>query len=325
MMLLTRWFRGAVTFGALVMLTGTAMAQATLNWPTKPVRMIVNFAPGGSADNSMRPFAERLSRALGQQFVIENKGGASGALGLEAVVKAAPDGYTFAVTPALSVTILPHLRKLPFDVFKDLAPVTQFTDGTLLVAVHPSVPADNIKDFVAYAKKNPGKLSWGTAGMGSQGHMLCEVLKLTAGIDILHVPYRGGGESLTDFLANVVQVHADPNTMPHVLAGKAKLLAVLDRERHPEFPNVPLLKEIYPEIDFLAWFGVFAPAGTPQPIIRKMSEEMNKIARDPELRAYFVKFALRPYPGTPEELATVLRKDYDRYGKLVQQLNMRME
>jgi tripartite-type tricarboxylate transporter receptor subunit TctC len=299
--------------------------QAAATWPSRPVRLIVNFAPGGSADNSTRPFAERLSRSLGQQFVIENRGGASGALGLEAAMKAPPDGYTFAVTPALSMVILPHLRKTPYDPLRDLVPVSQFTDGTLLFAVHPSVPANSMAELVAYAKQNPGKLSWGTAGFGSHGHMLCEIFKLNAGVDILHVPYRGGGESLADFLAGVVQVHADPNTMPHVMAGKGKLLAVIDRRRLAAYPDVPVLKEIYPEIDFVAWFGIFAPVGTPPAIVRKMSEALNKIAMDPELRVYFTKFALTPNAGTPEELAATVRTDYERYGKLVKQLNLRMD
>ena len=299
--------------------------QAAANWPNKPVRLIVNFGPGGSSDNAARPFAERLSRALGQQFVIENRGGASGALGIEATVKAPADGYNFVITPVLSVAILPHMRKTPYDPFKDLVPVSNFADASLLVAVHPSVPANSIQELVAYAKQNPGKLSWGPAGFGSQGHMLCEAFKVAAGVDILHVPYRGGGESLADFLAGVVQIHADANTFPHIAAGKGKLLAVLDRARQPLYPDVPLLKEIYPELDFQAWFGIFAPAGTPPGIVRKMSAEMNKIAREPEMQTYFARLALTPIAGAPGELATLLRSDFDCYGKLVRQLNLRMD
>ena len=300
-------------------------AQGAESWPNKPVRVIINFGPGGTADNSMRPFAERLSKALGQTFVLEHRGGASGAIGMEAVAKAAPDGYTFGVTPALSMIIVPHLRKVPYDPFKDFVPVTQFTDGVLLFAVHPSVPANNISEFVAHAKKNPGKLSWGTAGVGSYGHIMSEVFKLEAGVDILHVPYRGGGESLADFLAGVVQVHADPNTMPHVAAGKSKLFAVLDRQRLPEYPDVPTLKEIYPAIDFLAWFAVFAPAGTPQPIVQKLAAEMNKIAREPDLKSLLAKAAIAPVAGTPEELSALLKKDYDRFGELIRKLNIKAE
>ncbi len=295
-------------------------------WPTKPIRVIVNFGPGGSADNTMRPYAERLTKALGHQVVIENRGGASGALGLEAVMKAAPDGYTFGVTPSLSVVILPHLRKTAYDPIKDLVPVVNMTTGTLLFAVHPNHPAKTVQEFAAYAKANPGKLSWGTAGVGSYGHLLCEAFKLETGADILHVPYRGGGESLADFLAGVHHVHADPNTLPHVTAGKAKLLAVSDRQRHPSFPDVPLLKEAYPELDFVVWFAMFAPAGTPPAIVKRMNEEVNKISQtDATLKETLLKTALAPIVQTPEELGALLKTDLERYGVLTKKLNMKAE
>ena len=314
--------------GSIALMTSGAtatLAQGAANWPNKTVRVIVNFAPGGSTDNAMRPFADRLSRALGQQVVIDNKGGASGAIGVEAAIKLPPDGYNFLATVSLSIVILPHLRKTPYDPLKDLVPVTQFTDGTLLVAVHPSVPVTSVQELAAYAKQNPGKLSWGTAGVGSYGHLLCEAFKLQAGVDILHVPYRGGGELLADFLAGVFHIHSDPNTMPHISAGKAKLLAVLDRGRRLDFPNVPLLKEIYPDLDFQVWFALFAPPGTPEPIVSRMSQEMNKVARDPALREHLFGLALTPQPGTPEELGALLRKDLERYGRLVRELNLRVE
>lgn len=314
----------ALALGFAALFCAGAVAQ-TAPWPTRPVRLVVNFAPGGSTDNAMRPFAERLSRALGQQFVIENRGGASGALGIELAVKSPPDGYTFVATPVLTVAIVPNLRPTTWDPFKDLVPVSMIADGTLVMAVHPSVPVNSVQELVAYAKKNPGKLSWGTAGPGSQGHMLCEAFKQAAGIDILHVPYRGGGESLAGFLSNEVQLHADPNTMPHIDAGKVKLLAVIDRARHPNHPNAPVLKEVYPELDLLSWFGLFAPVGTPAPIVQKLSEEMIKISQDPELKTFFLKFALAPSAGKPEELAQVLRKDYDRYKKMVNELKLKAE
>ena len=273
----------------------------------------------------MRPYSERLTKKLGQQFVLEYRGGASGAIGAEAVAKSPPDGYTFLITPSLSMVILPHLRKLPFEPLKDLVSVSQITDSKLLFAVHPSVPVNNMKEFVDYAKKNPGKLSWGTAGVGSTGHILYEMFKVEAGIDMLHVPYRGGGESLADFLAGVVQVHADPNTLPHVSAGKAKLFAVLDRARLPDFPNVPIMTELYPGIDFLSWFGVYAPAGTPEPIIKKFAEELNKIATEPEMMTLMQKSALAPYPGKPEELGALTRKDFDRFGAIIKKLGIKAE
>lgn len=320
-----RFWTGAFALAASFFSFCEAIAQGASDWPNRSVRLVVNFGPGGTTDNAMRPFAERLSKALGQQFIIENRGGASGALGIEGVMKSAPDGYTYAVTPSLSLVILPHLRKLAYDPFKDLVPVSQFTEGTLLFAVHPSLPAKSVQEVVEYAKKNPGKLSWGTAGVGTYGHLICESFKLTAGIDILHVPYRGGGESLTDFLAGVFHIHADPNTMPHIQTGKANLLAVLDRNRRPDFPNVPVLREIYPELDYIVWFGVLAPAGTPADIVLKFSQEMNKIARDEELKALLFKVATTPNPGTPSEMAALMRKDFDRYGALIRKLNLKAE
>ena len=327
-MRLRQWLSVMLAAAVLAVLAAVprAIAQdAAKDWPNKPVRIIVNFGPGGSTDSAVRPFADRLSRALGQQFVIENRGGASGALGLEATMKSPPDGYTFAATPALSLVIMPTMRKTPYDPIKDFAPVSIFSTGTLLMAVHPSVPANSVAELVEYSKKNPGKLTWGTAGIGSHGHIICEAFKLYAGLDILHIPYRGGGESLSDFLAGVVQIHGDPNTMPHIPGGKAKLLAVIDRERHPDYPKVPMLKEIYPQIDFFGWFGLLAPAGTPKPIIDKMAGEMNKIAGDKELAATFLKLALSPSPGTPEEMAALIKSDYERYGKLTAQLKMKLE
>ena len=311
---------------ALVSLITPASSQGAGDWPRQTVKVIVNFAPGGSSDNSMRPYAERLSKALGQQFVLEHRGGASGAIGLEAVMKAPPDGYTFGITPALSMAILPHLRKTPYDPLKDFVPVTMLTAGPLLFAVHPSVPGNSVQDVVAYLKANPGKVSWGTAGVGSMGHIFAEMFRKEAGVNILHVPYRGGGESLSDFLAGVVQLHADANTFPHVSSGKVKLLALADKQRHPDHPNVPLMREIYPAIDFFGWFGLFAPVGTPEPIVNKLAAEMTRIAKeDKELAAVLRKVALSPTAGPPAELAEQLKADLDRFGKIIKEVGIKAE
>lgn len=325
--MITRRTLGATTLllSALALGSSPALAQEA-KWPNKAIRVIVNFGPGGSADNTMRPYAERLSKVFGQQVVIENRGGASGALGLEALTKAAPDGYTFAVTPALSMVILPHLRKIPYDPNKDFTPVANMTTGTLLFAVHPSVPSNTLTEFATYAKANPGKVSWGTAGVGSYGHLMCEAFKLQVGADILHVPYRGGGESLQDFLAGVVQVHADPNTLPHVSAGKAKLLAVSDLQRHPLFPDIPLMKETYPELDFVVWFGMYAPKGTPPEIVKEMNAAINKLStEDASLKEQLLKTALAPVVMTPEELGKLTQSDYDKYGALTARLKLKAE
>jgi len=327
MLMPKRRILGATTL-ALSMLTFGA--QPTLaqdaSWPNKAIRVIVNFGPGGSADNTMRPYADRLSKVFGQQVVIENRGGASGALGLEALTKSPPDGYTFAVTPALSVVILPHLRKTAYDPIKDLMPVANMTTGTLLFAVHPSIQANTLKEFAAHAKANPGKISWGTAGVGSYGHLLAETFKLAAGVDVLHVPYRGGGEALQDFLAGVVQVRADPNTFPHVTAGKAKLLAVSDLQRHPNFPDIPLMKESFPELDFVVWFAMYAPKGTSPAIVKKMNEAINKLsAEDASLKEQLLKTALAPVIMTPEELGKLTQSDFDKFSALIAKLNLKAE
>lgn len=303
----------------------TAAAQTTPNWPTKPVRIIVNYAPGGSTDNGTRPFTEHLARGLGQPVVIENKSGAAGQIGLETGVKAAPDGYTFFVSPVAAVTILPQARKVGYDPFKDMVPVSHYIDSTYVIAVHPSVPAKSIPELVALAKAQPGKLAFGSTGLGTMAQMVLEGFNQAAGVDILHVPYRGGADALNDFLAGNLQVFTEGNILPHVKAGKARLLAVVDSQRHPDFPDVPLISEIYPGMDMTNWFGMFAPAGTPDAIVQRMAAEMNKAAANPELQAYMIRIALRATASQPADLSTLLQKDYARYGKMVKDLNIRMD
>ena len=301
-----------------------ARAQ-TPAWPAKPVRMIVVAAPGGSLDNATRPLVEHLTKAFGQQFVVENRGGASGAIGAEVAVKSAPDGYTFVVMSSSTAAILPNLRKLSYDMFTDLVPVTYFMDGTQLLTAHPSVPAGTLAELVDYGKKNPGKLNFGNPGQGTAAHLFSELFARAAGIELTQVAYRGAGEALPDFLAGVTQLYLDPNALPHVKSGKVKLLAVFDSERHPEFPDVPTLKEAYPQLDDIWWFGLFAPANTPQPIVLRLSQEINRIAAGDQYKAQVARVALRPKAGTPEDLAAILRKDYDRFGKLARELTLRME
>jgi tripartite-type tricarboxylate transporter receptor subunit TctC len=311
---------------ALLGATGAGVAaQGTGEWPNKPIRFIVNFAPGGGSDNATRPFADRLSKALGQQVVVENRGGASGAIGAEAVAKAAPDGYTFLATPSLTMVIVPHLRKLSFDPLRDFVPVTNYTEGTLIIVTHPSIPANTLPEFVDYAKKNPGAVRWATPGVGTYGHLVLESVKHLTGADILHVPYRATGDLMPDFLSGVVHVQIDPITLPHVAKGNAKLLGVFGRSRRPDFPNVPMVKEVFPELDYIVWFGIFGPKGTPAPIVARLAAEMNKIARVPELKDQFFKLALTPYAGTPEETAALLKSDHERYGKLTKQFNIKTE
>lgn len=301
----------------------TASAQDAATWPTKSVRIIVPFGAGGPADNLARVLGEHLTKALGQPFVIENRGGASGALGLETLKRAAPDGYTFGLTPSFSLAILPHLRPVPYDPFKDFVAVAAPAYGTLVLAVHPSLPVKSVQELIEYARKNPDKLNWGSAGVGSFGHIVSEYVKQVANLNILHVPYRGSSDSVRDFLAGVHQINGDPTLLPHAAKGTARLLAVIDRARHPDFPDVPVLKEIMPELDFVLWFGILAPAGTPEPIARKLEAALAKIAGDKSLEPGLRKIALSLHPGSGKELTEFIKRDYARFGDLIKKRDIK--
>ena len=302
-----------------------ASGAAAQDWPAKPVRIVVNFAPGGSTDNAARPFADRLSKALGQPFVIENKAGASGTIGVEGFVKSAPDGYTFLITGSPVLMVIPQARKVPWDPFKDLVPVAHMSDYMLPIVVNPSMPVSSIKELQAYARANPGKLNCGSAGLGTLTHLICETLRSSAGIDNVHVPYRGGADALNDFLAGTTQIHSEPNVLPHVKSGKLKPLAIADRARHPDYPEVPLISETHPDIAIAGWFGLFAPTGTPPAIVKRLNEEVNRIAAHPEVKTLFLGLAQRTTTGTPEQLGELMRKDWDYYGKLAKRLDLKLE
>lgn len=306
--------------------SGAAIAQdAAATWPTRPIRIVVNYGPGGSSDNSIRPFTPGLAAALGQQVVIENKGGAAGAIGAETVQKSAPDGYTFLVTPNAAVTILPQVRKTPYDPFKDFVPVIKYADSISPLTVHPSLGVNSLKELEALAKKQPGKLSFGGVGLGTSTQLTALILNEVMGVDILYIPYRGAGEALPDVLGGTVQVFVDPSGLPHAYAGKLKLIGVFNKERHPDFPDVPSVWEIYPRANTSSWFGMFAPAGTPPAIVKKMNAAMAAVAATPELKAQLLKFANRATSNTPEEFAALMESEYARLGGLVKQYKLSMD
>ena len=238
-----------------------AWSQAQ-SWPDRPVKLILPYAPGGATDLIGRPWADKLAQAFGQQFVIENRGGASGIIGTEAAAKAAPDGYTFLLTPNAPLNVQPLLRKTPYDPVKNFVPVGRVGDLISGFVIHPAVGVKTFQEMIDYAKKNPGKLAYGSAGLGTSSHLRLEMLKVKAGIDILHVPYRGNADALNDILANNVQMMNEINPMPHVKAGKLILLDISYPERHPDFPGVPTLFEVgYGEAYVPSWYSIWAPAG----------------------------------------------------------------
>ena len=293
-----------------------AFAQGT--WPTRPVKLVLPYAPGGATDFIGRPWAEKLQQAFGQPFVIDNRGGASGAIGTEAVARSAPDGYTFLLTPGATLTVLPLLRKVNYDPKKDFTPVADVGDLVCGFVILPSLGINSIKELVDYAKKNPGKLAFGSAGLGTYSHMRIEMLKLKAGIDILHVPYRGSADALNDLLANQVQLMNEINVIPHVRAGKLKLLDINYSSRHPDFPDVPTLTEAgYPDTDVPIQFTLQAPAAVPKEIITTLNKKMLEIAATPEFIARMREINVVVPLLTPEQVAAIQEHATEENRKLI--------
>ena len=288
---------GSMIFGA----TGRAQDD----YPSRPVRIIIPYPAAASTDNIGRPLADRLSRALGQQFVIENRGGAGGTLGAELLTKSAPDGYTLMITPQTPIVVLPSLRKVGYDPTKDFAPVARMSEVITGFAVHPSLGVKTLQEFIALAKAKPGKIVFVSAGVGTITHLRGEMLKVLADIDLLHVPYKGNGEALPDLLAGNVHAMFEAVVFPHVKAGKLTLLAVVDDVRHPDFPNTPTIKESgFPDYDMPIWFGAYAPRGTPPAIIARLHREISKIHDDKEFGDRLMALGMRVYAkaDTPEEM-----------------------
>ncbi len=284
-------------------LPSLARAQDASKWPDKPVKIIVPYAPGGASDLIARPWAEKLTQAFGQQFVVENRGGAAGMIGTEAAAKSAPDGYTFLLTPNATLTVLPSMRKTPYDPGKAFTPVARVGDLVCGFVIHPSVGVKNFKEFMEYAKKNPGKLVYGSAGLGSSTHLRIETLKFRAKLDILHVPYRGSADALNDLLPGNIHMMNEINVLPHVKAGKLILLDINHSERHPDFPDVPTLTEAgVPNADVPIWYSVWAPAGTPKDIALKLNAKIVEIAKTDDMKARMKGINVIVPLQTPEEM-----------------------
>jgi putative tricarboxylic transport membrane protein len=306
-------------------LTGEAVAQAQ-SWPDRPVKLILPYAPGGATDLIGRPWADKLSQVFGQQFVIENRGGAGGMIGTETAAKSLPDGYTFLLTPGATLTILPHLRQTPYDAFKSFEPVGRVGDLVSGFVIHPAVGVKTFKELIEYAKKNPGKLAYGSAGLGTATHLRIEMLKFKAGVDILHVPYRGSADALNDLLPNTIQMMNEINVLPHVKAGKLILLDVNFTQRHPDFPDVPTLTELgYAGADVPIWFFICAPAGTPKDILGKLNAKMVEIAKSDEMIAKLAAINVVAPPQTPEEIRAYLVEDSRLNAELIKAANIKLE
>jgi len=294
-----------------------ALAQ---EWPTKPVKMIVPFPPGGGTDTVARPLAAKLSQVLGQQVVIDNRGGAGGTIGAGVVAKSPPDGYTVLLYSVHGAVAASAFKNLSYDLEKDLVPVTTaaiFPD--ILIAAN-RVPAKTLPELIGYAKANPGKVNCGSAGNGTSRHLSCELFNLQAGIQATHVPYKGTGPATTALLAGEIDYifEALGSAISHVKAGTLRPIAITAAKRAPALPDVPTaMEQGLPQFDVTSWYGLWVPAGTPRPIVQKLHAAVVKAFQDPELRDTWVKLGADPGGATPEEFRDLVSRDVAKWAKVV--------
>ncbi len=304
---------------AAMVLAPAPAALAQTGYPNKTIRIIVPVQPGGGVDLVGRQIADRLGRALGQSIIVDNQSGGGGVVGSMATARAAPDGYTLMVGYVGTHGTNPAVRKLPYDAIKDFTPIAMVGGTPNILIVPPSVPVATLKEFIAYAKANPGKLSYGSAGPGTLTHLAMEQLKVAADLDVIHVPYRGIGPAIIDILGGQTQVLFPglAAALPHIKAGKMKPLAVTGTKRHPLLPDVPTFEESgYKDFDGVQWYGIVGPAKLPAPIVAQLNGEINKLLASPELRERLSSEALEPMPMTPEQFGAYIRDDIAKWTKL---------
>ena len=305
---------------AIFALPFDALAQS---WPAKPVTIIVPWPPGGPSDTAARPMAKGLQDALGKPFVIDNRGGAGGNIGSDMVAKAAPDGYTLLITSSAPIVINPSIyKKMPFDPAKDLAPVTNLIRVPLVLAVHPSVPANNLQELIAYIKSKQGQLQYASSGNGTPQHLTGELFKTTAKLDMVHVPYKGSAPAITDLLGGHVPMMFDSTIaiLPHIKAGKLKPIAVTSAKRSTQLPNVPTFAEAgMPGFESYAWYGFFAPAKTPPDVVAKLNAEALKVMKQSEYQKVLEETGSEFVGDTPDKFAAFVKAEAAKWGKVAKE------
>lgn len=318
-------FKVLVSAG-LAFAAGASLAQ---QYPTKPIVIISPFAPGGTSDFVGRVVAQKIMENTGWKMVIETKPGADGQIGSDFVAKSAPDGYTLVLGPSSTHAIQPSVfKKLPYDVLRDFAGITMLGATANIIAVNPALPVHNVKELIAYGKANPGKLNFSSPGTGTSVHISGEMFKDAAGIDMLHVPYKGSGPSMAAVLGGEVQVLFEniSAAVPNVKAGRLRAIAVTSMTRATPLPEVPTLNEAgLPGFEVLAWFSMFAPAATPKDIIARLNAEFVKALRDPGVQAQMLSRGLEPRPMTPEEFTAIWRKDVEKYAVIVKKAKITVD
>jgi tripartite-type tricarboxylate transporter receptor subunit TctC len=314
---------------AMMALSSAGMLAIAQAYPAKPVRIVVPFPPGGPIDMTTRPLAQKLTEALGATVVVDNRGGANGNIGAENVAKSPPDGYSLVVGAGGGFAIGPHLyTKLPFDVFRDFAPVSLFITLPQLLVVHPQLPVKTVKELVALAKAKPNQLNFGSSGTGSTPHLAAELLKRSAQIEMVHVPYKGMGPATMDLIGGQLQLtFADmPVLLQQVKAGKLRPLAVGTPKRSANLPEVPTMIEAgFPKVEAANWYGLFAPAGTPGNIITRLNAETVKAMNIPELKAFMKDQGAEATGSTPEQLGALHRREYEKWGVVVKAIGIKLE
>ncbi len=320
---------GMLAAFAVVQLGGVSIGIAADAYPSKPVRIVVPFAAGGSTDILARNVAQRLNEALRSPVIVENRPGAGALIGAEYVSKAAPDGYTLLMGTNTTHAVAPHLySKMPYNALKDFVPIAEVAYNPQFLDVHPSIPVRNVKELIVLAQKRPGQLNFGSAGQGSASHMAMELFKSMAKVDITHVPYKGSGPALVDVLGGHLSRMFDVvlTTLPHMKAGRLRVLGVSSLQRVDVAPEVPTIAENgLPGFEALVWFGLFAPAGTPAEIVGKLSGEVGKIVHQPALRETFTLQGLTPVGSNSPQFAAKVGKDHATWGKVIREAGIKLD
>jgi tripartite-type tricarboxylate transporter receptor subunit TctC len=315
---------GAATLAAAA-LPQRARAQA---WPARPIRILNGFPAGGPSDLLARIVAERLQESLGQPVVVENRPGATGSIASQAVAQSAPDGYTLMVVPSSTHSVSPNITRVPWDPQKDFTPIAMIGNVTTVLAVTPSLPARTVAEFVAHARANPGRLNYGTPGRGSNLHLGMEMLKQMAGIDVVHVPYKGVTQAQADLMTGQIQVMLDNivSVLPHMQAGRIRVLAVSSPKRSAALPELPTVAESgYPGFQVNAWAALLGPAGLPREVVERLhAETMRAVGRD-DVRARFATLGVEPMPLSPAEAGEFMRAERERWAKVIRDANLTFE
>jgi len=311
-----------IRVGLVAWLAFSATAPvAAQQYPNRPVRFVVPFSPGGSTDTLARTVSLKLSDVIGQQVVVDNRPGANGNIGMEIVARAAPNGYTIVLGYIANLAIDPSLyEKLPYDPVKDYAPITQLASSPNVLVAHPSLPARNLKELIALAKAKSGQINFASAGVGSVGHLTGELLNNLAGIKMVHVPYKGSGQAVTDLLGGHVQLMFSgfSSTLPHIKSGKLRPLVVTGAQRSAALPDVPTIAESgFPKFEATAWYGVLAPAKTPKPIVARLHDEIVKVLHLPEVKERLGSLGFEIVGSTPEQFAVYIKSEIGKWAKVV--------